>query len=191
VNFFDATIFGFTAWRVVLAAVLLLSYAGFTIWKIRSTPKRKAEAGAAGGNDFAEQVMSTLPLTDTQRIDRLHRVVSLKAGEKADLNELTFGRLKKFQVTFAGIEHSSGQEFAHIKVELGGASADYGASVKELADNDFLLPKATPDEQRCSISYMCGRADAVSFLRVKIKQIDIAQRSADIDVLHVRGRRAA
>jgi hypothetical protein len=130
-------------------------------------------------------------LTDTQRIDHLHRNVSLKAGEHADLKELTFGRLSKLRVAFAGVEHSSGQEFAHIKVELGGATADCGKSVQELGDNDFLVPRAANGDQHTSIHYTCGQKDAVSYLQVKVLQIDALKQSASIDVLHVRGRRAA
>ncbi|HYM36495.1 MAG TPA: hypothetical protein VET48_13940 [Steroidobacteraceae bacterium] len=135
--------------------------------------------------------MSTMRLTDTQRIDRLHRVVTLTAGQSADLKDLSFGRLTKLSVAFDGVEHARGQDFAHIKVELGGATANCGASVEELSDNEFLVPRATTDEQRCSIHYICGKADAVSFLQLKVQKINPEQKSAAIDVLHVRGRRAA
>jgi hypothetical protein len=192
VNFLDATLFGFTAWRVYLAAALLLAFAAFVIWRVRGTARmiRGGKPGAKA-KKFADQSMSTIPLSDTQRIDRLQRVVSLKPGEKADFQDLTFGLLPKLNVAFAGIEHAKGQEFAHIKVELGGATATCGAAVEELGDNDFLVPKSVVDDQRCAIHYMSGKADAVTFLQVKVKKIDLADGTAAIDVLHVRGRKRA
>jgi hypothetical protein len=130
-------------------------------------------------------------LTDTQRIDHLHRQVSLKAGERADLKELTFGRLPQLRVLFAGVESSSGQDYAHLKIELGGSTADCGTAVQELGDNDFLVPRAMHGDQHSAIHYTCGKSDAVSFLQVKVLQFDAVKQSASIDVLHVRGRRAA
>jgi hypothetical protein len=196
-NLFDATIFGYTAWRVYSSAALLLMYAGLKFhWS------REAARESAGGQTLEQNEVnvplrpirkdpSTMNLSDTQRIDQLHRVVSLQAGEHADLKDLTFDRLSRFRVLFAGIEHESGQDFAHIKVELGGATADCGSAVQELGENDFLVPRATLDDQQCSIHYMCGKNDAVSFLQIKVPRFDEVAQSAKIDVLHVRGRRAA
>jgi len=128
-------------------------------------------------------------LSDTQRIDRLHRIVTLHTGEKADLNELTFGRLTRLQIAFAGIDHQAGQDFAHIKIELGGPVAGCGSLVQEVAENEFLVPRAAPDDQRYYILHFCGKGgDAVSFLQVKVRQINAVEQSAAIDVLHVRGR---
>jgi len=198
VNFFDATLFGFAAWQVFAAVALVLGITLLLMIKGRKAPrrgaKRKAPGRAADADDDSGAVqdfMSTVRLSDTQRIDRLHRVVTLAAGEKADLKDMSFGRLPKFSVSFGGVEQARGQDFAHIKIELGGASADCGASVRELGDNDFLVPRATPDDQRCSILYMSGKGDAISFLQVKVQKLDAVERSASIDVLHVRGRQAA
>jgi hypothetical protein len=197
VNLFHATIFGFTAWRVCSAAALLLLYGVLRIHWRREEAKRQSDAAnttPSEPNVPAPHKWKTRPpvdLTDTQRIDHLHRNISLKVGEHADLKELTFGRLPKFRVAFAGVEHSSGQDLAHIKIELGGATADCGKSVQELGDNDFLVPRGTQGDQHCSIHYTCGKTDAVSFLKVNVSQLDAAKQSASIDVLHVRGRRAA
>jgi hypothetical protein len=195
VNFLNETLFGFTAWRIYLAAALFLFFVGFVVWRVL-VAKRGGGTATAGGKPaklkkFADKVMSTIPLTDTQRIDRLQRVVSLKPGQHADLDDLTFGRLPKLRVAFRGIEHTKGQEFAHIKIELGGATASCGASVEEVGDNDFLVPRASGDDQRSAIHYMCGKSDAVSYLQVRVRKIDIAEGSASVDVLHVRGRKRA
>jgi hypothetical protein len=198
----DLTILGFTAWRVVAATVLLLLYAFLRIYWHKQEVRRQTAASAPDlaarnatpGTPKPRKWKEKPPvdLTDTQRIDHLHRYVSLKAGEQADLKDLTFGRLSKFCVAFAGVEHASGQDLAHIKIELGGATAACGNSVQEVGDNDFLVPRAAHgDQQHCSIHYTCGQKDAVSYLQVKVLQLDAAKQSASIDVLHVRGRRAA
>lgn len=200
VNILDATLFGFSAWRIVLGFALL---AVFVVLMLRSR-KRKVAASASAEDDDESTHDKTIViappagaekpavnLTDTQRIDQLHRRLSLKAGERADLKDLTFGRLAKFNIVLAGIEHASGRDFAHIKVELGGATADCGSAVQEIGENDFLVPRAMLPGQQCSIHYMCGRADAVSYLQVQVPQINPVDGSAAIDVLHVRGRRAA
>jgi hypothetical protein len=202
VNLFHVTIFGFTAWRVCAATVLVLVYVGLRFhWRQEEQRRAGAErttgaqanksAGSNGSTLRTRKERAPVDLTDTQRIDHLHRSVSLQVGEHADLKELTFGRLPKLRVAFAGVEHSSGQEFAHIKVELGGATADCGKSVQELGENDFLVPRTANGDQHSSIHYTCGKSDAVSFLQVKVLQFDAAKKSVSIDVLHVRGRRAA
>jgi hypothetical protein len=197
VNFFHTTIFGFTAWRICSAAALLVLYVLLRIYWSKAEAKRcteaakrtRAEPNAPTTRNWKER--PPVNLTDTQRIDHLHRHLSLKAGEHADLKELTFGRLPRLHIAFAGVENSSGQDYAHIKIELGGATADCGNFVQELGENDFLVPRGTQGDQHCSIHYTCGKSDAVSFLKVNVSQFDAAKQSASIDVLHVRGRRAA
>ncbi len=196
-NFFGATLFGIAAWQLYIAVALVLSFALLTFHRRKKVPvngsagKGPASKGSRRVAKAVQDFMSTVRLSDTQRIDRLHRVVTLTAGQKADLKEMSFGRLSKLSVALTGIEQARGKDFARIKLELGGASADCGASVKELGENDFLVPRATIDEQRCSIMYVCGKPDAVSFLQVKVQNLNPVEGSVSIDVLHVRGRQAA
>lgn len=188
----QATWFGIDAWRICSVAALFVGYALYLVFRpkrgVKNDGKKKirAESGELVYTDAP-----TIRLTDTQRIDRLHKVVSLKSGEQADLAALTFGRIPKLRLHLQGIENERGQDFAHIKIDLGGASAGCGDSVKEINDNSFLVPKAANDEQRTSILYFCGKPDAVSFLQVQVKQLDPVDQTAAIDVLHVRGRWAA
>jgi len=232
VNLLNATIFGFSAWRVASVAALLILFAVFLLRsRRRMTPAIDEDAGdEIAEENFDKTIVIPPPpdavgkpdgksgdkseskphnkdkskvkskvkakeqkvdLTDTQRIDQLHRRLSLKAGEHADLKDLTFGRLAKFHIVLAGIEHASGRDFARIKIELGGATADCGPSVQEVGPNEFLVPRAGVQAQNCSIHYMLGRADAVSYLQIQVPQVDPVNLSASIDVMHVRGRRAA
>lgn len=170
----------------MLLGFLVYKFAGSRRATPPSQPKLRAESG-----ELVYTNAPTVRLTDTQRIDRLHRIVSLKAGEHADLTDLTFGRVPQLRVALAGIEQEAGQDFAHITIELGGAVASCGDSVKELKQNSFLVPRAKHDEQRSSILYFCGKTDAVSFLQVKVRQLNAIEQSAAIDVLHVKGRWAA
>jgi hypothetical protein len=196
-NFFHATILGFTAWRVCTSGALLVLFVVLQVHWAREKAKRQREVQV----DFREtpnvpqtrkwKRSASVALTDTQRIDHLQRHLSLKAGEHADLKDLTFGRLPKLRIAFAGIENSSDQDYAHIKIELGGAVADCGKSVRELRENNFLVPRAAQGDQHGSIHYTCGEGDAVSFLKVTVSKFDVVKQSASIDVLHVRGRRAA
>lgn len=184
----DFTVFGFTGWRIALAAALLLGYALYKIYTSRNELRQRDPAGVAGGSGLVYTEAPTVRLTDTQRIDRLHRLLTLSPGERADLRELTFGRLPQLRVTFVGVEHESGEDFAHLQIDLGGAEAGCGSEVKELKENHFLVPRAHPDEQRTSILYFCGKPDAVSFLQIKVPRIDAVKQTAAIDVLHIRGR---
>jgi hypothetical protein len=187
----QATWFGIDAWRICSVAALILGYALYMLFRRGGKQGSEKKKIRAESGELVYTDAPTIRLTDTQRIDRLHKVVSLKRGEQADLVDLTFGRLPKLRVLFHGIENERGQDFAHIKIDLGGASAGCGDSVKEITDNSFLVPKAANDEQRTSILYFCGKADAVSFLQVKVKQLNPVDQTAAIDVLHVRGRWAA
>ena len=196
VNLLHTTIFGFTAWRICSAGALVLLYVVLRIhWRrqeairIEVESKTTAQANVPAKRNWRQK--PPVNLTDTQRIDHLHRLVSLKAGEHADLKELTFGRLPQFRIAFAGVENASGQDYAHLTIELGGATADCGTAVQELGDNDFLVPRAAHGDQHSTIHFTCGKSDAVSFLQVKVLQFDAVKKSASIDVLHVRGRRAA
>jgi len=190
VNSLNNSVFGLPLW-VVLAAVAIA--AGFVLVKIfasKKNPSAAKQRRKKSSDGSVKDFMSTMRLSDTQRIDRLQRVVTLKIGEKADLKDLSFDRLKKFVVTFGGLEQTRGQDRARIKLELGGAIADCGAFVTELEDNEFLVPRAS-DDQRCSIHYSSGSDDAVGFLQIKVNKIDPVDGSVALDVLHLRGRQAA
>jgi hypothetical protein len=190
VKFFHTSLFGIPAWGICAAAALIVGGILLKVFWPTKSP-RKARRAWFGDSGAVRDFMSTVRLSDTQRIDRLHRVIKLTVGEKVDLNDLSFGRMSKLAVTFKGVEHSHGQDFAHIKLELGGAAAECGKSVEELGENDFLVPRAAPNDQRCFIHYTSGKGDTVSFLQIKVQKIDSVERSTAIDILHLRGRQAA
>jgi hypothetical protein len=136
----------------------------------------------------------TVRLGESQRIDRLHKVISLKSGEHDDLLDLTFDGIPRLRISLASVEQIAADEkfpkardCARIHLELSGAIAGCGALVQEVAINQFLVPQATQDEQRSSILHFHGKDDIVNFLRIKVLRLNVEQSTADIDVLHVSG----
>lgn len=181
-------LFDAASWPLYLAASIFILgiWVGRHRWRQRQVQVDAADAvdevlPLAGGD------APTVRVGGSERIDRLHRVVTLDVGEHADLLDMTFDRIPRLRIALIGIEQVEAHEYAQLRIELGGATAGCGSLVKEVGTNEFLVPRATPDEHRSSILHFHGRDDIVNFLRVKIIRIDSVTRSADIDVLHVCG----
>jgi hypothetical protein len=183
-----------------LTAIIALSIAAaafaFATWRAK---QRRAQPSI---ETFAPQPAPivakgdapTVRVGESQRIDRLHKILTLKSGEHDDLLDLTFDGIPRLRISLANVEQIDADEkfpttrdCARIHLELSGAIAGCGALVKEVAINQFLVPQATPDEQRCSILHFHGKDDIVNFLRIKVLRLNVEQSTADIDVLHVSG----
>lgn len=190
---------GFELWPLFVAASLVL----LAIWIGRHLRLRKVESeqlaaalnrgGSVQASGLVYTNAPTIRVRDSQRIDRLHRVVSLKAGEHADLLDLTFDRLPRLRVTLRGVQSAlqAAPDYARLHVELGGAIVGCGSEVKSVGTNEFLTPRAARDEQPFSILHFDGQGTAVSFLRIKVLRIDVEAGSAEIDVLHICGHWAS
>jgi hypothetical protein len=128
----------------------------------------------------------TVRLQDSKRIDRLHKVLSLTAGQHIDLLDMTFDLIPKLRIELRRVEQLElGKDYARIHIELGGATASCGSLAKEVGPNEFLLPRANNDEQRCSILYFHGKEEIVNLLRVKVLHLSVQRQTAEVDVLHV------
>jgi hypothetical protein len=209
-KFLEATIFGLTAWRLCLSGALVIV---FFVLRSRWSHKVATEAiefsaSASTAHSVNESLKSRgegkgklslarakraspVNLTDTQRIDHLHRSVALRAGETADLKDLSFGRLAQLSVKFVGVEHASGKEYARIVLDLGGPSADGGSGVEPVGNNEFLMPRGAYGDPNSSIHHTCTRGDAVSQLEVRVSRLDLDKRTVTVDVMHVRGGQRA
>ncbi len=131
----------------------------------------------------------TVRLQDAQRVDRLHKVLSLTAGQHVDLLEMTFDKIPKLRIELRRVEPMDlGKDYARIHIELGGASASCGSLAKETGPNEYLLPRAGGDEQRSSILYFHGKDEVVNLLRVKVLHLSVQRQTAEVDVLHVCSR---
>jgi len=136
-------------------------------------------------------------------MDRLHRMVSLTVGEHVDLLEFTFDHIPRLRITLVAIEKIGSEkiatddhntlpvEYARMQIELGGDIAGCGSLVKEVGINQFLVPRATQDEQRSSILHFDGKGNAAGFLRIKVLRFNTADQSVEVDVLQVYGQWAA
>jgi hypothetical protein len=194
-------LFGFWPICLVVVAVACAIWIGVRRRRQANVAKRDSTLRTRRSDAAPALVYTEAPtvrIGDSQRIDRLHRVVSLKEGAHADFLDLTFDRIPRLRVALVGVEHVAAddhklaaQDYARIHVELGGAIAGCGALVKEVGANQFLAPCATQDEHRCSILHIYGKEDSVSFLRIKVLSLNTAEHSADVDVLHVCGQWAA
>jgi hypothetical protein len=183
------TTVGGAFWPILLAAALVL----LGVWlgkRSRVDNTRTDRATAASVNDQFKSTSlvyadaPTIVASNSKRVDRLHRTLTLSVGEQIDLLDLTFDRIPRLRLSLNGFDG----DYARIAIELGGAIAGCGSLVKELAPNQFLVPRAVQEEQRASILHFHGKDDTVNFLRVKVIQLHLEDHTVDVDVLHVCGQ---
>lgn len=129
----------------------------------------------------------TVRVVDSQRVDRLRKVVQLASGAHVDILEPQAGATPRFRITLKSIMERAQIPAAHIAVEFRGTSLSCGPLVEEIAYNEFVLPRALRDEPRSSVFHYYERGDALDFMRIKIRSIDPKTRTAEIDVMQVQG----
>ncbi len=97
----------------------------------------------------------TARIVDSQRVDRIRKIVRLTAGEFVDILENRGAPIPLFRVTLKHILTDGDAPAARIFVEYGGTALSCGPLVQELVHNDFVLPSnrlATIRARRFSIS---------------------------------------
>jgi hypothetical protein len=134
----------------------------------------------------------TIRMVDSQRIDRLRKVVRLAPGEHVDVLDTPQGRAleltPRFRVTLKRIVRmDDGTALAQVAVDFGGVAVSCGPLVEETAFNEFVLPRATRDEPRNSVFHYHESGDALDFMRIKLRGVDMDQDIAEIDVMQVSG----
>lgn len=192
VEFLNQTLSSGLSWPILTAAALVLA----GVWLGRSARNGHASFHPSTGPNqadsesppaFAAADAPTIRLSDSHRVDRLHRALTLNAGQHVDLLDKTFDGVPRLRIGFIQFE----DQFARIHIELGGAVAGSGSLVKQVAPNQFLVPRATDDEQRSSILHFQGGSDLINILRIKVTRMRPEQHSIDLDVLHVCGNWSA
>lgn len=188
VELFNQTLSSGLSWPILLAAALVLT----GVWLGRSARNGRMSFHSSTQTErsqtdsppaFAASDAPTIRLSDSHRVDRLHRTLTLQAGQHSDLLDRTFDGVPRLRIAFIHFE----DQFARIHIELGGAAASGGSLVKQLAPNQFLVPRATHDDQPASILHFQGGRESVNILRIKVTRMCPEQQSIDLDVLHVCG----
>jgi hypothetical protein len=129
----------------------------------------------------------TVRVVDSQRVDRLRKVVQLTCGAHVDILEPQPSAEPRFRITLKSVTERAESPAAHIAVEFRGTSLSCGPLVEEIAHNEFVLPRALRDEPRSSVFHYHERGDALDFMRIKVRSIDPKAKTAEIDVMQVAG----
>jgi hypothetical protein len=129
----------------------------------------------------------TVRVVDSQRVDRLRKVVRLRTGDHIDVLETRTGTAPRFRVTLKAIDLRE-EPLAHLIVEFGGTEVSCGPLVEEVARNEFLLPRAMRDEPRSSVFHYQESGDALDFMRLKMRAINPQAGTAELDIMQVCGR---
>jgi hypothetical protein len=129
----------------------------------------------------------TVRVTESQRVDRMRKLLRLVPGEHVDVIENRGSPIARFRITLKAIGQQDDGPTAHIVVSFGGTQVSCGPSVEEVGHNEFILPRAGRDEPRTSIFHYHERGDALDFMRIKLRGIDAESGAAEIDVMQVSG----
>jgi hypothetical protein len=129
----------------------------------------------------------TVRVVDSQRVDRVRKIINVRAGEFVDVLEHRGGPIPRFRITLKHVLADGDAPAARIYVEYGGTALSCGPLVQEMAHNEFVLPRTARDDPRTSVLYFHERGDALDFMRIKVRAIDAATNTAEIDVMQVSG----
>lgn len=173
------------SYLVFLIVAVVAGFLGASLIMKRTATAAASAKGAAVGK-IVYQDAPTVRVVDSQRVDRLRKVVRLKAGEQADIIDTPNGQRPRLRVSIRSIDSSP--EAVHLTVEFGDKAVSCGPAVRELSSNEFSMPKAGRDEPRSSVFHYQETGDALELMRLKIRNIDLAEQTAEVDALYVNGR---
>jgi hypothetical protein len=174
------------SYLVFLGVAVIAGFLGASLIMKRTATAAAAAKGPAPAGKIVYQDAPTVRVVDSQRVDRLRKVVRLKAGEQADIIDTPNGLRPRLRVSIRSID--STPEAVHLTVEFGDKTVSCGPAVSELNPNEFSMPKAGRDEPRSSVFHYHESGDALELMRLKIRNIDLADQSAEVDALYVNGR---
>jgi hypothetical protein len=179
--------------KLLVLAIALVGalYAGSIWWrKHRSSALIGMQRAGRANSNVGKIVYNDAPtvrIVDSQRVDRVRKIVRLAAGEFVDILENHDGPIPRFRVTLKRILTDGDAPAARIFVEYGGTTLSCGPLVQEMGHNDFVLPRTARDDPRTTVLYFHERGDALDFMRIKLRAIEPATNSAEIDVMQVSG----
>lgn len=170
------------------AVVVLAAY-----WR---RPRHSAYAGAnrervVVPKPAANRDSPTVRLVDSQRVDRLRKLVRLAPGEHFDVVDNSPSPLAaspRFRITLRRVlRPDDGSVAAQIQVDFGGTAVSCGPLVEETAFNEFVLPRASRDEPRNCVFHYQEHGDSLDFMRIKLRGVDMDADIAEIDVMQISG----
>lgn len=177
---------------LVLAMALVGALLGATTWWRRQRTSaivgmQRTGRFAANQGAIVYHDAPTVRVVDAQRVDRIRKTVRITASQFIDILDSRGSPVPRFRITLKHILTDGDAPAARVYVEYGGAALSCGPLVQEVGYNDFVLPRSTRDDPRTSIVYFHERGDALDFMRIRLRVIDAATNSAEIDVMQVSG----
>jgi hypothetical protein len=171
---------------VAIAAAFI---AGSSFWRRN---RFSAVATTPGGSVAASKIVyhdaPTVRVAESQRVDRVRKVLRLAVGEHVDVLETYAGLTPRFRVKLKSIERRGENEFAHIGVEFGGTRLSCGPAVEETGVNEFAVPRSVRDEPRSSVFHYREHGNSLEFMRIKVRSLDATANVAELDLMQVDGR---
>lgn len=148
---------------------------------------QRAARPSAGAGKIVYHDAPTVRVVDSQRVDRIRKIVRLTVGEHVDVLKTHNTPIPRFRITLKEVLSDSDAPAARIVVDYGGTSLSCGPLVQEMDNNDFILPRTVRDDPRTSVLHFYERGDSLDFMRIKLRGIEPETNSAEIDVLQVSG----
>jgi hypothetical protein len=127
----------------------------------------------------------TVRVVESQRVDRVRKIARLTPGANLDVVDTPTGLPPRFRVTLLALARLDDDDAALLSVEFGGTQVSCGPLVREAGINEFLVPRATREETRSSVFHFQESGNGLDYMRIRVRAIDTAARSAEIDVLQV------
>jgi hypothetical protein len=158
-----------------------------TSWLRKHRPSVASSPVAAVGTGLVYNDTPTVRVVDSQRVDRMRKVVRLAKGEHIDLLEMPAGLEPRFRIRLKEIVQRRDCSAAHISVAFSGAQLSCGPLVTETGFNEFIVPRAGRDEHRCSVFHYRESGDSLDFMRIRVRSTDAEQGTAELDVMQILG----
>jgi hypothetical protein len=150
--------------------------------------RKHRPALAAASNDAVEIIYRETPtvrMVEAQRVDRVRKIARLTPGVYFDVLDTPAGLTPRFRITLRALTRLEKADAVRLFVEFGGTQVSCGPLVKEAGTNEFVIPRAPRDETRGSVFHFHESGQGLDFMRIKVRSIDPAAGSAEVDVLQV------
>jgi hypothetical protein len=170
----------------LVAAFALGLISAATLWRRRASTVTSVRTEAVATNQIIYRDAPTVRVVGSQRVDRLRKSIRLACGQQVDVLETDMQGEPRFRITLQEITEHQG-DAVRLSIAFGKTQVSCGPLAQEVGPNEFILPLATADETRSSIFHYREANDTLDFMRLKLKSVDRATSSAELDVMQVSG----